>query len=106
MLLALLVTPLLLLAPRQAPSPSGPQVRRVASVTQPPSIDSARVSRDARRAQWEFETTRRNNLPWDYMGGGRGQCETRIGRFCYWPDDGESAKERPDPPRITDARTR
>ena len=103
-MLALLLTPLLL-APPQVPIPSGPQVRRVASVSQRPSVDSARVSRDARRAQWEFETTRRNNLPWDFTQG-RGQCETRIGRFCYWPDDGESAKERPDPPRIVAARGR
>ena len=56
------------------------------SVTSP--ADSQRVLRDARSAQASFERTRRANLPLS-NGGSSGRCDVRVGRFCYWWDDGE-----------------
>jgi hypothetical protein len=50
--------------------------------------DSQRVVRDARSAQANFERTRRANLPIE-DGGSSGRCDVRVGRFCYWWDDGE-----------------
>ena len=57
-----------------------------AGVTSP--ADSQRVVRDARSAQAAFERTRRANLPLE-NGGTSGRCDVRVGRFCYWWDDGE-----------------
>ena len=50
--------------------------------------DSQRVLRDARSAQTAFERTRRANLPLN-RSGTSGRCDIRVGRFCYWWDDGE-----------------
>jgi hypothetical protein len=50
--------------------------------------DSQRVLRDAREAQAAFERTRRANLPINSRGPS-GRCDVRVGRFCYWWDDGE-----------------
>ena len=50
--------------------------------------DSARVNREARDAQVDFELRRRRLLP-IVPGGSRGRCDVRLGRFCYWHDDGE-----------------
>ncbi len=55
------------------------------------SADSARWVRSAHAAQRDFEATRRAHLPWT-RGGSGGQCDERIGRFCYWHGD------TPDPP--------
>jgi len=57
-----------------------------AGVTSP--ADSQRVLHDARSAQANFERTRRANLPME-NGGSSGRCDVRVGRFCYWWDDGE-----------------
>lgn len=56
---------------------------------QPDAADSARVLREARRAQARFEAARRGRLP-VRAGGGSSPCDVRIGRFCYWHDDGEA----------------
>ena len=53
-----------------------------------PAVDSQRVLRDARSAQTAFERTRRANLPLNTHGTS-GRCDVRVGRFCYWWDDGE-----------------
>ena len=53
-----------------------------------PAVDSQRVLRDARSAQTAFERTRRANLPLNSRGTS-GRCDVRVGRFCYWWDDGE-----------------
>ncbi len=52
------------------------------------AADSQRLVRDARSAQAGFERTRRANLPLN-NGGTSGRCDVRVGRFCYWWDDGE-----------------
>jgi hypothetical protein len=67
--------------------------------------DSVRTTRAARRAQEQFESVRRANLPLR-PGAPRGPCDVQIGRFCYWHDDGESPPELPEPERITRARER
>jgi hypothetical protein len=67
------------------------------SATSP--ADSQRVLRDARSAQANFERTRRANLPMD-NGGSSGRCDVRVGRFCYWWDDGEF----PPPPELPRAK--
>lgn len=67
--------------------------------------DSARIARAARRAQEQFESLRRANLPFRY-GAPRGDCDLQIGRFCYWHDDGAPPPEIPEPERIIRARER
>src|SRR5580765_2020155 len=62
--------------------------------------DSQRVLKDARSAQVNFERTRRANLPLD-NGGSSGRCDVRVGRFCYWWDDGEF----PPPPELPKTKT-
>src|SRR4051812_2817862 len=52
------------------------------------SPDSARVLKSVRSAQWDFESTRRANLPLNTRGTA-GRCDVHVGRFCYWWDDGE-----------------
>jgi len=73
----------------------------------PPRVapaDSQRVLRDARKAQAAFERTRRANLPFDTRGS-PGRCDVRVGRFCYWWDDGEW-EGPPEPGKTKSARTR
>lgn len=50
----------------------------------------------AQRAQQRFENFRRANLM-SYNGGSSGQCQERVGRFCYWYDETSPAPppERP-----------
>jgi hypothetical protein len=69
-------------------------------VTSP--ADSQRVARDARSAQANFERTRRANLPIEDAGSS-GRCDVRVGRFCYWWDDGEFPPT-PEPPKTKMAR--
>ena len=69
------------------------------------AADSVRTVRAARRAQEQFESVRRANLPFG-SGAPRGACDLQIGRFCYWHDDGASPPEGPEPERITRARER
>lgn len=68
--------------------------------------DSVTVLRSARRAQEEFEYTRRHNLP-ERARGWSGVCGERIGRVCYWYEGGDDADQAPEEPaRIRQARTR
>jgi len=71
-----------------------------ATATSP--ADSQRVVRDAHSAQANFERTRRANLPLE-SGGSSGRCDVRVGRFCYWWDDGEFPPT-PEPPKTKAAR--
>ncbi len=66
------------------------------------SFDSVAVLQQVRQAQQEFEQLRRANLPRD-PDDGRGPCDVKIGRFCYWyaPPREEPL---PDPPRVDEAR--
>lgn len=57
----------------------------------------------ARDAQAAFERNRRYQLPAGYTSGGR--CDERIGRFCYWYDDGDTTLPA-DPPAVRAARAR
>jgi hypothetical protein len=68
-------------------------------------VDSIRVVRTARRAQEQFESLRRANLPFG-SGAPRGPCDLQIGRFCYWHDDGAPRAEIPEPEPVTRARER
>ncbi|MGE3618115.1 MAG: hypothetical protein AB7L66_19750 [Gemmatimonadales bacterium] len=65
------------------------------------SADTTEVGRAARRAQENFERDRRLRLPASY--GSSGRCDERIGRFCYWYDDGDTTLPA-DPPSVKDAR--
>ena len=47
----------------------------------------------ARMLQAGFERFRRANLP-SYRGGRPGNCDERVGRFCYWYD--ETAQQSPE----------
>src|SRR5437016_2458297 len=49
------------------------------------ATDSSRVLRSARSAQTSFESYRRARLPRGEPHGG--ECDTRIGRYCYWRGD-------------------
>lgn len=60
----------------------------VQPVSRVAAADSQRILRSARDAQTAFERTRRANLPLNTRGGS-GRCDVRVGRFCYWWDDGE-----------------
>lgn len=82
-------------------SPAG---RWAPASARPSGRDSARVVRDAREAQTGFERTRRANLPINTRGTS-GRCDVRVGRFCYWWDDGEFQIPA-EPPRTTAARVR
>lgn len=65
--------------------------------------DSSRVLARARSAQQAFESRRRQLLP--YSGGSRGRCDERIGRFCYWYDDGDTTLPA-EPARVAGERAR
>jgi hypothetical protein len=68
------------------------------------SQDSVQLVQAARRAQATFEATRRFSLP-QGAGSSSARCDTRIGRFCYWPDEpGDSGPA--EPTRISQARDR
>jgi len=86
----------LLLALAQAPS------RFATTTVRGAAVDSQRVLRDARAAQNDFERTRRANLPLNNRGTA-GRCDVRVGRFCYWWDDGEFTPPA-EPPKTTSAR--
>lgn len=63
-----------------------------------PAPDSARLVRTARSAQYSFEAFRRTHLPLGYGSGG--QCDIRIGRYCYWRGDEEEEHQPAEPPEI------
>jgi hypothetical protein len=78
----------------------------IAGASQSGGIDSLAVLRSARRAQDEFEITRRASLPERPSGSNGGRYEM-IGRLRYWYDSG-SDEDRPlaEPPQIRQARAR
>jgi hypothetical protein len=49
-----------------------------------PAPDSAAIRRAAEDLQAQFELFRREHLPISQVG--KGKCEVKIGRFCYWYD--------------------
>lgn len=69
----------------------------------PPRADSLRALRAARRAQENFETTRRLYLPREY-GIGSHRCDVRVGRWCVWNDESNDRKAPPEAPRTIEAR--
>jgi len=75
-----LALPILALAVWQSPLPA----------------DSVRVLDAAREAQARYERDRRWSLPVSFGIGGN--CQVRVGRYCYWYDEGEPAP--PAEPRI------
>jgi hypothetical protein len=50
--------------------------------------DTSQAVREARAAAAAFERLRRFQLPVTH--GGFGRCDERIGRFCYWYDEGDT----------------
>jgi hypothetical protein len=60
-----------------------PTARAQSSDVRAATSDSLDLLRRARQAQRNFERIRRANLRGD-LEGGRGPCDERIGRFCYW----------------------
>ena len=81
---------------------TAPTAQLSLTTAKPTARDSQRVLRDARAAQTTFERTRRANLPVNNRGTS-GRCDVRVGRFCYWWDDGEFAIPA-ELPRTTAAR--
>lgn len=64
--------------------------------------DSVAVLKQARRAQSDFEHRRFQLLPIVASAGER--CDVRVGRYCYWQDDADSAP--PEPKAIGELRAR
>lgn len=54
------------------------------------------------RAQQQFESYRRRQLPVTGGRSGASDCDVRIGRFCYWHDDAEDPPQEPE--RVAAAR--
>src|SRR5213082_2533913 len=67
--------------------------------------DSQHILRSARSAQADFESIRRHNLPTAF-GHASGPCDERIGRFCFWFGDDDTASPAAEPARIVEARDR
>jgi hypothetical protein len=82
----------------------GAPARAQASVQRTGASDSLDLLRRAREAQRDFERIRRAHLPSGYEGG-RGHCDERIGRYCYWYDPSTTLPP-PEPPPIRRARQR
>ena len=95
--LSIAVPLLISLAMQRAPS-----AQLAVTPARQPTVDSQRVLRDARSAQTAFERTRRANLPLNTRGTS-GRCDVRVGRFCYWWDDGEF-EPPPESPKTKAAR--
>jgi len=66
--------------------------------------DSLTTLRAARRAQATFESIRQQHLPYG-SGHPSGPCDLRIGRFCYWYDEGDREHAESEPGSIREART-
>jgi hypothetical protein len=60
---------------------------------QRPGADSARIVRNARNAQRDFERFRRARLPTGDVYSGT--CDVRVGRYCYWRGDDDDEVETP-----------
>lgn len=67
-----------------------------------PQGDSTAVLRHARQAQAGFEWQRKARLPLVALRR-TGECDARIGRFCYWHDD-SPMDSQPEPRAIAEAR--
>ena len=67
------------------------------------AVSAAPAGAQARAAQRRFEDERRAWLP--VRGGREGECDARIGRFCYWADTVPDPVV-PESPRIVKARDR
>jgi len=76
--------------------------QNLATSSPKPPADSQRVLRGARSAQAAFENTRRSHLPLN-TSGTSGRCDVRVGRLCYWWDEGEWSGP-PEPAKIKAAR--
>lgn len=89
--------PAMLLVATVAPLRAGP--------AQPDTTDAGAVLREARAAQASFERVRRDHLPWA-RARPAGECDERIGRFCYWHEVGgdDPWTPPPEPRPVTDAR--
>jgi hypothetical protein len=61
----------------------------VPPLVRPSAADSVRDARHARDVQARFERLRRLALPWE--SGSAGRCDVRVGRFCWWYEDGTPA---------------
>lgn len=48
------------------------------------------------RAQQQFESYRRRQLPITYGRSAASDCDVRIGRFCYWHDDTDDPPAEPE----------
>jgi len=84
------------------------EMREVSIPASPTSReDSIRLHRSARSRQAAFERLRRHNLPWAW-GGGRGECDERIGRFCltYSEEDAPEWVPPEEPTVVANARWR
>ncbi|HKO14951.1 MAG TPA: hypothetical protein VJU87_01875 [Gemmatimonadaceae bacterium] len=103
----LLLTSLLLpraVRAQQLPEEPPPPVLQQHTVSRE---DSLRLLRRARRAQSSFEQVRLQNLPRTFGTGASGYCDVRIGRWCYWHDaDDEARDPPPESPRTRSARVR
>ena len=67
--------------------------------------DSMRALKSARRAQANFESIRRMNLPRE-SGVGSHHCDVHIGRWCIWNDESNDREPPPESPTIRRARER
>lgn len=64
--------------------------------------DSARVDRESRKVQADFEIRRRNFLPLTFSKPNEVSCEVTIGRYCYWYAD--LTTKPAVPPRLKESR--
>ena len=65
--------------------------------------DSGKTVKYVRSAQAAFEAFRRARLPRGESHGG--ECDVRIGRFCYWRGDESEEDAPPEAPAIIERRT-
>lgn len=78
------------------------QVTNVRPVTPPEVTTSIEM---LRAAQEGFETFRRRNAPVMSVRSGPDRCDERVGRFCYWYEEGGPAPPT-EPEKIRQARDR
>ena len=77
-----------------------------ALIAAPVAAQGPAPEQTARAAQRNFESLRRESLPWTGGGGGGGgRCDARIGRYCYWHGTAPDTAP-PEPPAVLRARAR